>query len=86
MPDYVYIGRKPVMAYVMACITCLNFDNDVIIAARGRLISTAVDVTEALKTFISFYTHIEIGTEKIQGSEGEIRNISTIKIRVAKQG
>ena len=85
MPDYVYIGRKPVMAYVMACMTCLNLENDVIISARGRLIGTAVDVAESLKKFISFYTEVEIGTEEMPGSGGELRNVSTIKIRVIKE-
>ncbi|GAG97025.1 unnamed protein product, partial [marine sediment metagenome] len=38
----VFIGRKPVMAYVLAVITAFKDNTEVIIRARGRSISTAV--------------------------------------------
>jgi DNA-binding protein len=44
--NIVYIGRKPVMSYVLAVMTHLNTPNakDVVLKARGRAITTAVDV------------------------------------------
>ncbi|MGW8181413.1 MAG: DNA-binding protein Alba, partial [bacterium] len=46
----VFIGRKPVLNYVLACMTLFKSGHeDVIIKARGRSISRAVDVVEVLK-------------------------------------
>jgi len=43
----VLIGRKPVMNYVLACITLFHGGaKEVSIKARGRAISRAVDVAE----------------------------------------
>jgi len=43
----VLIGRKPVMNYVLACITLFHSGaKEVNIKARGRAISRAVDVAE----------------------------------------
>jgi len=44
----VYIGSKPPMAYVMAMITAFNRSgaDSVVLKARGRAISRAVDVAE----------------------------------------
>ncbi|MCW4027100.1 MAG: hypothetical protein NWE76_06425, partial [Candidatus Bathyarchaeota archaeon] len=40
----VLIGRKPVMNYVIACLTFFNNNADkVVVKARGRAISRAVD-------------------------------------------
>jgi len=86
MIEHVYVGHKPMMSYITACMTCLNISNEVIITARGKTINTAVDVAEMLKKYISFNTDVEIGTDKIRGEKGEIRNVSTIKIRVIKNG
>ncbi|MHA1738155.1 MAG: RNA-binding protein, partial [Candidatus Heimdallarchaeota archaeon] len=45
--NVVFIGSKPVMSYVLACITQLNEGNqDLILKARGRAISRAVDTAE----------------------------------------
>ncbi|HDI10182.1 MAG TPA: RNA-binding protein, partial [Euryarchaeota archaeon] len=45
--NVVYIGGKPVMNYVLAVITQFNEGGDrVVLKARGRAISRAVDVAE----------------------------------------
>jgi DNA-binding protein Alba len=71
------------MNYVTACMTCLNNrknEGRVVIAARGRVISKAVDVVEFLKRFVQIEVEdVRIGTEQV-GYEGEKRNISTIEI------
>jgi len=84
--NIVYIGRKPVMAYVMAVITAFR-DNpeQVVIRARGRSISIAVDVAEVTKNnYLSNITDtVKIGTEVLE-SDGGTRNVSTIQITLRK--
>jgi DNA-binding protein len=70
--NMVRIGKKPVMNYVVACVTLLNHGvRQVMIRARGQTISKAVDVVEMLRR--SFMKNLEIGAIMI-GSE-EIRRI-----------
>ena len=83
--NIIYIGRKPIMSYVLAVMTHLNSSNaqDVIIKARGRAITTAVDVAEVTRRrFISNINvgNIEIGTEEIKQEDGGTRAVSTIEI------
>lgn len=53
--NIVYIGNKPVMNYVLAVVTQMNSGvTEVILKARGRAISRAVDVAEIVRNrFIS---------------------------------
>jgi DNA-binding protein len=48
----VYIGRKPTMSYVLAVITNFNSSEtkEVMIKARGRSITTAVDTAEIVRS------------------------------------
>ena len=86
----VLIGRKPVMNYVLACITLFHGGaNEVNVKARGRAISRAVDTVELLRR--AFVKDLEvkdiaIGTEEIHQEEGGTRNISTMEITVTKAG
>jgi len=88
--NVVLIGRKPVMNYVLACITFFNSgEKEVTVKARGRAISTAVDTIELLRR--AFVKNLEVksintGTEEIQQEEGGTRNVSTLEITVAKAG
>ena len=48
--NIIYIGSKPVMNYVLAVVTQMNNGkNEVILKARGRAISRAVDVAEIVR-------------------------------------
>ena len=82
----VFIGRKPVLNYVLACMTLFNSGHeDIVIKARGRSISRAVDVVEVLKNkFLSEakVSDIEIGTEILEGEKSGPSNVSTIDITV----
>ena len=82
----VFIGRKPVLNYVLACMTLFKSGHEVvIIKARGRSISRAVDVVEVLKNRFmpnAKVTNIEIGTETVEGDERGPSNVSTIDIYV----
>ncbi len=89
-PNTIYVGNKPPMNYVMAVITGFNMSNtsEVTLKARGRAISTAVDVAEIVRNrfFKDAKVHaISIGTEQITPKEGgNPRNVSTMEICLKK--
>jgi DNA-binding protein len=90
-PDVVFIGNKPPMSYVMAVMTALSSGaiTEITLKARGRAITTAVDVAEITSNrFIKdlAVTSIGIGTEELPAREGEnrSRNVSTIEIKLTK--
>ncbi len=83
--NIVYVGRKPVMSYVLAIITYFNTPNakEVTLKARGRAITTAVDVAEITRRrFMEKIkiSKIVIGTEEVKEEEGRTRAVSTIEI------
>ena len=86
--NVVLIGKKPVMNYVTACITFFNSGvKQVIVKARGRAISTAVDSVELLRrAFVKDLEikRIDINTEELVRAEGQKSNVSTIEIAISK--
>ena len=85
----VLIGKKPVMNYVLACITFFHGGaKEVIIKARGRAISRAIDVAEVVRRrFLPDVkvTKIGIGTDQLTPQEGgELTNVSTIEITLER--
>jgi DNA-binding protein len=86
--NVIYIGNKPPMSYVLAVVTQFNSgSNEVIIKARGRAISRAVDAAEITRNrFVSDakIKEIKIGTESITNEEGRTSNVSSIEISLAK--
>ena len=82
--NVIYVGNKPPMSYVLAVVTQFNGGSDeVVIKARGRAISRAVDTAEITKN--RFVTDakikdIKIGTEAITNEEGRTSNVSSIEI------
>ncbi|HDS45626.1 MAG TPA: DNA-binding protein Alba [Methanomicrobia archaeon] len=82
--NVIYIGNKSVMSYVLAVVTQLNSGSDeIVIKARGRAISRAVDTAEVVRT--KFMPGVElkdikIGTEQLTGEQGEKANVSSIEI------
>jgi len=86
--NIVFIGQKPVMNYVVACLTYFNSGaKKVIIKARGRAISRAVDTTELLRrSFVKDLklNGINLSTEEVTRSEGQKAKVSAIEIAVAK--
>jgi len=77
------------MSYVLACVTQFNGGNEnVILKARGRAISHAVDVAEIVKNKFVMNTEIKgvnIGTEQVTGEQGEKLNVSSIEITLGKK-
>lgn len=87
--NVIYIGNKPPMSYVMAMIRSFNVlgSDDVVLKARGRAISRAVDVAEiSRRRFLTGVetVKIEIGSEQMPMQEGGTRGVSTISITMRK--
>ncbi len=86
----VLIGRKPVMNYVLACITLFHGGaKEVYVKARGQAISRAVDVVEiARRRFLPDVKvqKIEVGTVQLPALEGgnTTTNVSTIEITLTR--
>ena len=85
--NIIYVGNKPVMNYVLAVVTQFNNGADeVLIKARGRAISRAVDVEQiSINFFLSDVTtkKIETSTENLSTETGNT-NVSAIEITVGK--
>ena len=86
--NVVYVGNKAPMNYVLAVITLFNEGNKtVVLKARGRAISTAVDVSELTRNRLLSelkVKEIKIGTEELPRREGGRINTSTIEITLSK--
>jgi DNA-binding protein Alba len=86
----VLIGKKPVMNYVLACITLFHGGaKEVNVKARGRAISRAVDVVEVVRRRFLPDVKIKkvgIGTEQVAPREegGTPTNVSTIEITLER--
>lgn len=83
----VYIGRKPRMTYVIATAKQMNDDGAVILKARGKSISQAVDVAEIVRRrYIkdALVDDIRIATEILEGEDGEHANVSSIQIFMSR--
>ena len=82
----IFIGGKPFMNYVTGVVmqfTTKNAD-EVIVKARGKFISRAVDVAEvATKRFLlgqSKIKEVRIDSEEFENKEGRQVRVSTIEI------
>ncbi|OYT42727.1 MAG: DNA-binding protein Alba [Candidatus Aenigmarchaeota archaeon ex4484_224] len=86
--NIVYVGKKPSMSYVLAVITQFtNGQKEVIVKARGRAISKAVDVAEVVRRkFMKDVKikKIETDTEERELEDGRKVNVSTITIVLTK--
>lgn len=85
----VYVGKKPAINYVMATTLQINRGvKKIVLKARGRSISRAVDVAEItrLKYFPGKIkiTDLRTGTEEIVDENGSRRDISIIEIELTQ--
>jgi DNA-binding protein len=87
----VLIGRKPVMNYVLACITLFHAGaKEVNIKARGKSICHAIDVAEVVRRrFLPNVKvkKVDIGTDQLSFQQSEsvnLTNVSTIEITLAQ--
>ena len=86
----IFIGNKPFMNYVTGVIMQFTTKNapEVIVKARGKFISRAVDVAEvASKRFLEntiAVKDIKIDSEGFQNKEGKDIRVSIIEITLEK--
>ncbi len=87
----VFIGGKPFMNYVTAIVMQFTTQNapEVIVKARGKFISKAVDVSEvANKRFLEGQLEIrdiKVDSEEFQNKEGKQVRVSTIEIYLKRK-
>jgi len=89
--NVVFIGNKPFMNYVTGVVMQFTKQgsNEVVIKARGKFISRAVDVAEVTtKRFLNDQNikvaGIKIDSEEFENKEGKNVNVSTIEITLGK--
>ena len=83
----IFIGNKPVMNYVLAVVTQFNDNDSVILRARGKAISRAVDAAEIVRnSFVkeAEVSDIQISTEVVENYNNEKTNVSVIEIKLEK--
>jgi len=86
----VLVGNKPVMNYVLACITLFHSGaKEINIKARGRSITLAIDVAQVVtRRFLpdAKIKKIGIGTDQLEarGQNGTLTNVSTIEITLQR--
>lgn len=84
----VLIGKKNTKSYVLAVITMLNQGNNtIILKARGKAISTAVDVAEMVRNKFAkdlIVKDIKILTEELTNEDNAKVRVSAIEITLTK--
>ena len=89
--NIIFIGMKPFMNYVTSVVVLFTTKNkkEVVIKARGKFITRAVDVAEvARKRFLEKENlkikDIKINSEEFENKEKRKVNVSTIEITLSK--
>lgn len=84
--NVIRVGNKPLMNYVLAVVTQLSEGGkEVIVKARGRAISRAVDVVEVTRNRFLRNVQvvgIKICTEELQNERGLKVNVSSMEIQL----
>ena len=86
----VLVGTKPVMNYVLACITVFHGGaKEVNVKARGRSISRAIDVVEVVRRRFLPDVRVKsvgIGTDRLASRDegAQQTNVSTIEIIIER--
>ncbi|KYK27131.1 DNA-binding protein [Euryarchaeota archaeon SM23-78] len=87
----IFIGNKPFMNYVTSVVVQFTTKGakEVIVKARGKFISRAVDVSEvAMKRFMKDQIELKgiaIDSEEFKNKEDRDVRVSTIEITLAKK-
>src|SRR5881397_914950 len=84
----VLIGKKPLMTYVTATLVQLANEPTVVIKARGKSITRAVDVAQIIVKRMDTLGYkigpIKLGSETVQSEDGRTRNVSTIEVPISR--
>ena len=83
----ILIGKKPLMTYVTATLVQLANEPTVLVKARGKSITRAVDVAQIIVKRMDNMGykigHVKIGSQLIQSEDGKERNVSTIEVQIS---
>jgi DNA-binding protein len=75
------------MTYVTATLVQLANEPTVLIKARGKSITRAVDVAQIIVKRMDNMGykigHVKIGSQMIQSEDGKERNVSTIEVQIS---
>ncbi|MCK4318743.1 DNA-binding protein Alba [Candidatus Bathyarchaeota archaeon] len=87
--NLVIMGIKPIMNYVVACLTLFNegFET-VLIRARGKHINKAVDMVQLLRRIFlkdAVIKDVRVGTDILTRDDGREAKISIIEITLAAE-
>lgn len=84
----IFIGKKPLMTYVTATLVQLANEPTVVIKARGKSITRAVDVAQIIVKRMDTLGYkigqIKLGSETVQSEDGRVRNVSTIDVPISR--
>ncbi|MAG78123.1 DNA-binding protein Alba [archaeon] len=86
----IFVGNKPFMNYVTGVVMQFTTQgaDEVIVKARGKFISKAVDISEvASKRFLegqAKVTNVKIDSEEFKNKEGKQVRVSTIEVYLKK--
>ena len=86
--NVIFVGKKSVMTYVHATLMLLSNEPTVTIKARGRSITTAVDVSQVIVKRMNAVGYrvsdVRVFSERMTSLDGKQRNVSTIEIDVSR--
>ena len=86
--NVIFIGKKNAKSYVLAVITQINQGaKKIVLKARGRSISRAVDVAEMVKNRFAQdlkVKDIKISTEEVSNEDGSTIRVSAMEIILEK--
>ena len=84
----IFIGKKPLMTYVTATLVQLANDPRVVVKARGKSITRAVDVAQIIVKRMDTLGYkigsVNVGSEIIQSEDGRERAVSTIEVEISR--
>ena len=84
----ILIGKKPLMTYVTATLVQIANEPTVLVKARGRSITRAVDVAQIIVKRMGNIGYkigrVKIDSQIIQSEDGRDRNVSTIEIEISR--
>ena len=87
--NIIFIGQKPLMVYVASAFSSLMRRGEVVVKARGKYVSKAVDVAVFVTKRFGFDNYevksVKTDTEQV-GSGEQTRYVSAIEIKLGKKG
>ena len=85
----IFIGKKPLMTYITATLVQLANEPTVVIKARGKSITRAVDVAQIIVKRMNTLGYrvekVKLGSDVLTGTDDDKpRNVSTIEVSVSR--